>query len=118
MFHALNTAILGASISLAASTAAFACGGSCGPQASCAVQAPSCAAPAPVPAATSANIHPGHDDATQPPVPPMASGRQTYRSYSYDPAQSVYSAPAMRRSAPPAYSRQFGADRKFRGTVN
>jgi len=118
MFHALNTAILGVSITLAGSTAAFACGGGCGHAQSCAVQAPSCAAPAPAPAAAPANVHPGHDDATQPPVPPMASGRQTYRSYSYDPSQPVYSPPVMRRASPPVYSRQFGADRKFRGMVN
>lgn len=104
MLKFLSTAVLGTSMTLTGANAAFACGGSCGCQ-------PSCAAP--VPAAAPAN-----GGTVQPPAPPQTAGRQTYRSYSYEPTQQpVYSAPVMRRSAS-SYSRSFSADRKIRGLVN
>jgi hypothetical protein len=65
---------------------------------------------------------PTYEDA--PPVPgpqAQANHRQTYRSYSYDPAQPgtmpppvYYSAPATRWTTP-SNSHPFRADRKLRG---
>lgn len=110
MFKLLSTAVLGASATLIGGNAAFACGGGCGYQPSCAAPATACTAPAPAPASNGSTV--------QPPAPPQTAGRQTYRSYSYEPSQQpVYSAPAMRRPAP-SYSRSFSADRKIRGQVN
>lgn len=106
MLKTLSTAVLGASMTLAGSNAVFACGGSCGCQPSCvAAVAPSA---------------PANGSAEQPPVPPQTAGRQSYRSYSFDPSQPSYSAPTpmMRRAAPRAYSTPFSADRKIRGLVN
>lgn len=110
MFKLLSTAVLGATMTVTGANAAFACGGSCGCQPSCAAPAAACAAPAPAPVSNGSTA--------QPPVPPQTAGRQTYRSYSYEPSQQpVYSAPAMRRPAS-SYSRPFSADRKIRGLVN
>jgi hypothetical protein len=90
----------------------------------CAPPAPTCCAPAP--ASCAAPTAPGiaapvYEKAPPAPGPQAQANRQTYRSFSYDPAQPgtapapvYYSAPAMRYSAP-TYSNQFRADRKFRG---
>lgn len=106
---------------------AMACGSGCGRSRCddcCAPPAPTCCAPAP--AACAAPTAPGiappvYEEAPPAPGPQAQANRQTYRSFSYDPAQPgtapapvYYSAPAMRYSAP-SYSNQFRADRKFRG---
>ena len=105
----------------------------CGCRRSCCTPAPTCCAPAPsccapgVPASSIPAVPPASPDATSPAPAPSAStgtadtsvaqnGRQSYRSFSYDPAP----APAARVPATPTRSRNgwdnIGkADRKILG---
>lgn len=96
----------------------------CAPKPSCCTPAPSCGAPV-APASGTPAVPPAPGDAA-PPAPTAASGtgnsnvaqngRQTYRSYSYDPAPyatgPVYSTPMRSRAA---WDNIGKADRKMLG---
>jgi len=85
------------------------CGSSscCTPAPTCCAPAPTCGAPAPsccAPAAPASSVPAAPSDAPPAPAPTAAgasghptvaqNGRQTYRSYSYDPAPNYSTAPA------------------------